>query len=619
MPTTKYKYIGPEGNVFTVGASSQAEADARAQKMQAGAKTYSGSQLAGSTVKATTTATPTTTPTPTPTPTSTPTPTTPTSGYTGVSIVDYLKSVGQASDYTSRATLAAQKGITNYTGTAAQNTQLLGMLRGGATPTPTPTQQPTAESIQAGITALQERIKTEGITDASGKYLLEPEEVAPTVPTQTATYEPPPSTAVDTVSSYTQTLLAQEQKAREALEQRHQAELDKIAAEKETAQKRVDELTAKTEGIITEEVKPLLEPFRADLEKSERERLKVEENYFENQALVDELDTLLTQIQTDLQATKDITGLASIREPRISKATENAIARVGVIEAVMATRNNQINQAYTLIDRTTEAMTADRQDQLTYYSTLIDFYDKQKDEEGNKILTLESDQRAYISAQIGLLENDLAQAEANSNYIKSLMVNPETAQFMASAGITLNDTPNQVNLKMAEQSEREKVADFTNELTAKGYKYVPYTTDTTGLESYNVGGQTLWFKPPEEIEQLKTQVVEANGRKLLINTQTGETIQDLGMADSGVDEEEIGVTASAVRNWLLENKRANPDMPYYDLWGKLADEITNQGLNPSNYDKLFWEILHPEGLAGYDKYVKESGTNGVSNEDLAGD
>lgn len=52
------------------------------------------------------------------------------STYTGSSIVDYLKSVGQASDYGSRATLATKYGISNYTGTAEQNTQLLNLLRG---------------------------------------------------------------------------------------------------------------------------------------------------------------------------------------------------------------------------------------------------------------------------------------------------------------------------------------------------------------------------------------------------------------------------------------------------------------------------------------------------------
>lgn len=57
-------------------------------------------------------------------------PTAPKSTYTGSSIVDYLNSIGQASDAASRAKLAAQNGITGYTGTAAQNTALLNKLRG---------------------------------------------------------------------------------------------------------------------------------------------------------------------------------------------------------------------------------------------------------------------------------------------------------------------------------------------------------------------------------------------------------------------------------------------------------------------------------------------------------
>ena len=47
------------------------------------------------------------------------------------SIVDYLNSQGQASDFNTRTQLAQQYGIQGYTGTAQQNTQLLGYLQGG--------------------------------------------------------------------------------------------------------------------------------------------------------------------------------------------------------------------------------------------------------------------------------------------------------------------------------------------------------------------------------------------------------------------------------------------------------------------------------------------------------
>lgn len=67
---------------------------------------------------------------PTPTPVVTPATPAPKSTYNGSSITDYLGTVGQDSSYAARAKLAASKGINGYTGTAAQNTQLLKTLRG---------------------------------------------------------------------------------------------------------------------------------------------------------------------------------------------------------------------------------------------------------------------------------------------------------------------------------------------------------------------------------------------------------------------------------------------------------------------------------------------------------
>lgn len=54
------------------------------------------------------------------------------------SIVDYLKSQGQASDYATRAKLAAEKGISGYTGTAEQNNKLLSVLQSPPVSAPTP-------------------------------------------------------------------------------------------------------------------------------------------------------------------------------------------------------------------------------------------------------------------------------------------------------------------------------------------------------------------------------------------------------------------------------------------------------------------------------------------------
>ncbi len=81
--------------------------------------------------------------------------------YSGPSIIDFLNSIGQDSSRASRVQLAARYGITNYTGTADQNTQLLNNLRNlytstgsifpaNPTPPPTPTTNPNTPTPPPG-------------------------------------------------------------------------------------------------------------------------------------------------------------------------------------------------------------------------------------------------------------------------------------------------------------------------------------------------------------------------------------------------------------------------------------------------------------------------------------
>lgn len=64
-----------------------------------------------------------------------------------ISVIDYLASTGKPSDFASRATLAKNSGIANYTGTAEQNTQLLNLLKSA------PTQVPQGTSTQPAQTS----------------------------------------------------------------------------------------------------------------------------------------------------------------------------------------------------------------------------------------------------------------------------------------------------------------------------------------------------------------------------------------------------------------------------------------------------------------------------------
>lgn len=88
------------------------------------------------------------------------------STYTGGSIVDFLNSTGQKSDFSTRKALAEKNGITNYQGTAAQNTQLLNTLRGGQA-----SQQPTGSpEVQASKSTDTQTGQSTGGVSASTIY-----------------------------------------------------------------------------------------------------------------------------------------------------------------------------------------------------------------------------------------------------------------------------------------------------------------------------------------------------------------------------------------------------------------------------------------------------------------
>ena len=57
------------------------------------------------------------------------------------SVVDYLKSIGEDSSYGARSVLASSIGISNYIGSASQNTQMLNSLKSGSNTNPSETEK----------------------------------------------------------------------------------------------------------------------------------------------------------------------------------------------------------------------------------------------------------------------------------------------------------------------------------------------------------------------------------------------------------------------------------------------------------------------------------------------
>lgn len=226
-----------------------------------------------------------------------------------------------------------------------------------------------------------------------------------------------------------------------------------LKTQKDELDKRIAELKKEQQEIM-KNVDSETQPFREDLEKAERERLSVEENFQANQRLTNELSSLLTQGNLLIQQRRGLPMNSRAQARLVNQSIEEVNARAGVIEAVMAARNNQIAQATTLIDRSLSAMNADRLDRLSFYETQLSLNNNEKTK-------LDAQSEAVYKEQMQLVKDDLTRAQTNADYIKGLMQNPETAQLMANAGVTLNDSPEQINSKLAKSigMQGENVAD----------------------------------------------------------------------------------------------------------------------------------------------------------------
>lgn len=235
----------------------------------------------------------------------------------------------------------------------------------------------------------------------------------------------------------------------------------------DTYAKRIADLDARTKQLETQEqgilnnIESASQPFRNNIENTERERLYVNQNFEANQRTVNELESLLTQGNNLIQQAQGMPVHSSIRAANVAKAMRQVEARAGVLRAVLDARNGQISQAHTMIDRTVEAMTADRRDTLNYYSTLLELNNK-------NLVSLRGESRELAEREIALVENDMKQAEKSANYIKDLMINPETAQFMADAGVTLTDNIKTINQKMSKQALRNELNVLSTEVARYG-------------------------------------------------------------------------------------------------------------------------------------------------------
>jgi len=204
-----------------------------------------------------------------------------------------------------------------------------------------------------------------------------------------------------------------------------------------------------------------------------------------------------------------------------------------------------------MIDKAYAAMSADRNDRLVYYNALSAFYGNQAITATGEKSTAMENQQKVVNSQIALIENDLAQSQANVQYIKEQMMNPETAKIYGAAGVTLNDTPQQIQQKIAQYSYVKEMQDTSNAMAADGYTYLsPTSKAPAGAEVVSMSFTNPFTGKVTTNQYYKVPKTTSSGSNLLSVTEA----KALGVPYGTTQEEAYGL--NVVKN-LSETKIAN--------------------------------------------------------------
>jgi hypothetical protein len=274
-------------------------------------------------------------------------------------------------------------------------------------------------------------------------------------------------------------------------------------------QKQLDDARNRENGAL-DEIKGLTTPFREETEKKQREELGVNEVLSEQRGLLGELEQLLTEGNELIKQQKGVTGLASIRNPRIQKTMDDITGRAGVINAVVSLQNTYLANAYTSIDRSIKAISQDRQDRIGYYQTVLSLANRD-------IISLTTEDRRLAKEQTDLLKSDYEREQKTVDYIKGLMTNPDTALALAQSGVSLNDSVETINQKLGDYQYSQDVREQSNKFTSAGGVLVtdPSTVPAGQLKSFTDSrGKVHYYKMP-----LTKDTINSTGANDWLNNQ----------------------------------------------------------------------------------------------------
>ena len=407
--------------------------------------------------------------------------------YTGTSIVDYLKSIGQDSSYSARSALASQYGITNYTGSGEQNLELLNKLQSNTGSIPTITQPKTLETsntpqtstndlLTKALAELQKRLTT-NITPKSTSDIKD----TSIIPEQSLDIKSPAltTTTADSINS----MIQKEQEA--------------LAAKQASAQKTLSDAGLLGTGNTLQE--QLLTGYQANVPVSQYQTKLAEaqnrygviealdeyklqgEKVAQAKAAIENLD-LQRQAELDAALNRQASmNSISAEQQRINQKYDSQRAKLvgdyNIEAAILATKSNNLTEANKLVSQAVDAYASDITAEINrfnnFYSIASDF-----------VSSLSSEEKSVLDdVKTQLYAKEKSEKERLTNVLNLKLEYP-------SAGIEATDTLEQATAKAEKIAGSD--AKLNRQLKEAQLGKAQDTTDTeTQLATLYAQAQTL--------------------------------------------------------------------------------------------------------------------------------
>ena len=414
-------------------------------------------------------------------------------------------------------------------------------------------------------------------------------DVSTGVPPVTPTYTPPPTTAETANNAYYQSLAQQAQTLQTKIDTEYKRQLDRIQKDKEISQNELQDMRSKEADAIGEQGKLAVEEKNKKLEQLETEQRRFDENYNMVQGLASQLTNLMTEGNALIASQKGVTGLGLIRNPRVTETINNLTAAAGIIEAGISVYNGQMSQAQNQLQAATSVITSAYGDQIDYYKSLTNFYESISADESAKLKILTANEQDFLNAKIGTLEASKKRVEDTSQAIQNAMMDPDTALAYASAGVTLNDSPEAIAQKLAKYGYSKELSEQSNEMAGNGY---------TALVSGSAPAGSTVVKITDSQGKVKTYYKKASGGSSGGNALSILDIQRYQEAfpNAGITAGDTEATANA-----KVNASSNPATQTKDLIQSIKD-------NGTSYNDVVKEINNDETI------TDKAGTIKIANE-----